>query len=46
MSIRNILTICRKDLMDAVQNRNILLLVLMPILIAIALSYLVSAAWG
>ena len=44
MSIRNILTICRKDLMDAVQNRNILLLVLMPILIAIALSFLVSAS--
>ena len=44
--VRNILTITRKDLKDAVQNRNILMLVVVPIAIAVLLSILVSASIG
>lgn len=44
--VRNILTICRKDFKDAIQNRNILMLVLVPIAIAVLLSILVNANVG
>jgi ABC-2 type transport system permease protein len=44
--VRNILTICLKDLKDAVQNRNILVLVLAPIFFAVLLSFLTNASVG